>query len=364
MVAIDDIGLDGPPARPGAGSGQLACASWVAWGVTASVTVTDAAALAPARRMVARQIASIEAVASRSRPDAEIHRLYRAGGRPITISPLLAELVSAALLAAEQTAGDVDPTVNAALNALERETYSSSMRPKTLLGKRSDAGISTDRPIMPVCSTRTRGVRPVLGWQQVWLQGQRLQVPPGTTLDLTTTAKAAGCDRAATQAADRLGTGVLVQVGGNAASAGPAPDDGWVLPITGWDGAQQSLVRLPPGAGLATSRPWSGHQSPAPGPPLIDPRTGGPVEPIWQQASALGFSCQEASAYATAALVRGGPAREWLSQLWIPARLVLAADDVITTGGWEKHETDYVTTRYERSLPGPRPADPKRTTLP
>lgn len=328
MVAIDDIGLDVSPADHSAHDrrpGSLASASWTAWGVTATITVTDARALAPARRLVGRQIAAIEAVADRHRSGAEIHRLYRAGGRAITISPLLADLVSASLITAERTAGDIDPTVNAALTAA--------------------AGTNTTA-VVPVCGTRTSGARPAPGWEQVQLHGRRLHVPAGTTLDLTATAKAVACDRAAARVADRLGAGVLVQLGGDAATAGLAPRGGWIVPIQSRGGGLHSLVRLAAGAAVATS-----HLDPRVRPDveairrhrtagvhLIDPRTGRPPEPVWQQASAIGFSCLEAASYTAAALVRGTRAPAWLTQLWVPALLMTTAGDVITTGPWDDHE--------------------------
>src|SRR6185295_4919771 len=71
--------------------------TWGTWGTAASVTVTDPGLLPAARRLVSRQFAAAEKAAYRFRSDAELHRLYRAGGRSITVSPLLAELIAAAL---------------------------------------------------------------------------------------------------------------------------------------------------------------------------------------------------------------------------------------------------------------------------
>ena len=45
-------------------------------------------------------------------------QLHQACGRPTEVSELLAEMLSAALLAARRTDGDVDPTIGAALIAL------------------------------------------------------------------------------------------------------------------------------------------------------------------------------------------------------------------------------------------------------
>jgi thiamine biosynthesis lipoprotein len=326
-------------------------ASWSVWGTTAYVTVADPAALPAARRLVSRQFAATEKAAFRFRRGAELHKLYRAGGRPITVSPILTELISAALLAAERTDGDVDPTVGAAMTAVH-----SGRR----LGGRDRSGV-------PTCGSRPTLSRPVPGWQQVDLQGRRLQVPAGTTLDLSATAKAVACDQAAARVWARLGVGVLVGLGGDAASAGPAPEGGWRVMIEDRTGNRYAEVTLPAGAALATSHFTARTQGTEPianselGPPghLIDPHTGREPTPVWRMASAIGFSSLEAATYTSAALVRGTSARAWLTQLWVPARLITVQDNVITVGPWDAHVAGHPTA----PVPNPRLANPRRTTL-
>jgi thiamine biosynthesis lipoprotein len=320
-------------------------ASWSAWEAPVSVTVTDPAALPVARRIVSRQFAAAEKAAGRHRKDAEVHKLYRAGGRPVTVSPLLAELISAALAVAERTGGDVDPTVGAAMNAVH-----SGRRPCD----RDGSGV-------PICGSRPTIGRPAVGWEQVRLVGRRLQVPAGTTLDLNATAKAAACDRAAAQVRDRLNVGVLVRLGGDAASAGPAPDDGWCVPVEDRSGLLSNVIRLPAGAGLTTTHLTARTPdrddvvSPELGRPghLIDPHTGRAPMPIWRMASAIGFSCLEAATYTAASLVRGTSARGWLTQLWVPARLITIHDDVVTTGSWPAHEITNPKLSYPRRTMNP-----------
>jgi FAD:protein FMN transferase len=322
--------------RPGELSDRTA--TWSAWRTTASVTVTDPAALPAARRLVGRRFAATEKTAARFRRDAEVHRLYRAGGRMITVSPLLAELIGAALAVAERTGGDVDPTVAAAMTAVHGPQHR-----------------DRDTSALPVCGTRATGTRAVPGWQQVDLQGRRLRVPAGSTLDLSATATSASCDRAAAAVRERLDVGVLVTLGGDAASAGPGPDGGWQVTIQ--DRVDRGVdLRLPAGAALATSHftarpagfeqdggtPETGH--------LIDPHTGQAPTAIWRTASAVAFTSLEASSYTAASLIRGAGARAWLTGLGVPARLVTVHDDVITTGTWPT------------PFPTPRPANSRRTT--
>jgi thiamine biosynthesis lipoprotein len=334
-VAITDIVVPGlrrnqlPVQWPDA---PARTATWRVWGTTASVTVDDPDALNVARRIVARQFAAAEKAAARFRPDAELHKLYRAGGRPVSISPLLAELVAAALAVAERTDGDVDPTVAAAMVA-------SGFR-------------GHDRSGLPVCGSHSTGTRPATGWEQVWLKGRRLQVPAGTTLDLSATAKAAVCDMAAARVRERVDSGVLVRLGGNAATAGPAPEEGWRVPIEDPDGGLDSEVFLTPGAALSSSRLGIPPRSAdAPASYLIDPHTGDVPLQVWRMASAIGFTCLEATAYSTAALVRGTRATSWLTQLWVPARLITVDEDEQFTGNWLAHTQPLEPLHNLQNLP-------------
>jgi thiamine biosynthesis lipoprotein len=172
-------------------------------------------------------------------------------------------------------------------------------------------------------------------WRDIHLDGTELTVPAGTLLDLGATAKARAADRCAALAAAGCGTGVLVALGGDMATAGPAPD-GW--PILVRDGADQpaSKVRLPAGSALATSstisRSWSAgwrtlHH-------ILDPRTGRPASRAWRTVSVAADDCAQANTLSTAAVVRGERALPWLRSLGATARLVAADGTVTTIGGW------------------------------
>ena len=72
-------------------------------------------------------------------------------------------------------------------------------------------------------------VRSVPGWRQIELDEESglLSLPAGTRLDVGATAKAWAADQAAARIAAELGCGVLVNLGGDIAVAGPVPDGGW-----------------------------------------------------------------------------------------------------------------------------------------
>jgi thiamine biosynthesis lipoprotein len=288
-------------------------AQWTVWGTVARIVVTDPAALQAAAAIVRDELAAVDAACSRFRPDAELTAACR-WARPVTVSPLLAELVAAALEAARQTGGDVDPTVGGALCGL---------------GYDRDFAALTGREVAPAVR-----VFPAPDWRAVRLRGRELAVPTGVLLDLGATAKAVAADRAAARVRDELGLGVLVALGGDIATAGPGPGGGWQVLVQDRPGDPQCTVRLPAGAALATSstaaRTWG-----RPGElrhHILDPRTGRPAARVWRTVSVAAFTCLRANTLSTAAIVRGHRAPELLGG--VPARLVTPNLDVLRLNGW------------------------------
>jgi thiamine biosynthesis lipoprotein len=285
-------------------------AQWSVWGTVARVVVTDPALLAEAAAVVETELAAVDAACSRFRADSELSVAGRSGGRPVTVSPLLADLVAAALDAARQTGGAVDPTIGAALCAL-----------------------GYDRDFAAITGPAVR-IFPTPDWRSVRLHDRELTVPDGVLLDLGATAKAAAADRAAQLVAVRLGTGVLVALGGDIATAGPGPDGGWRVLVQDRPGDPRCTVRLPAGAAIATSstasRTWG-----RPGELLhhiLDPETGRPAARVWRTVTVAASSCLRANTLSTAAIVRGHAAPEVLTGA--PARLVSTDLDVLRLGGW------------------------------
>jgi thiamine biosynthesis lipoprotein len=239
-------------------------------------------------------------------------------GTPVTVSPLLADLIAAALQAAARTDGDVDPTLADDLSALGYD------RDYALIELRSPARMTIR------LSHRVRH-----RWADVQLAGRALSMAPGIHLDLGASAKAFAADRAAEAVSEQFGCGVLVSLGGDIATAGPVPAVGWQVLVQ--DGADEpsARIRLDFGA-LATSstvsRRWRNgtravHH-------ILDPASGQPAEPIWRTVSVAAPTCAEANALSTASIVRGRRAVNWLRAGGHPARLVGANGDVVRLGGW------------------------------
>jgi thiamine biosynthesis lipoprotein ApbE len=299
-----------------------ASASWRALGTLVQLVVTDPRCLDQARRLLADDLAEVDAACSRFRADSEIRTLRTPGGRPARVSPLLAEAIEVALRAARLTDGDVDPTVGAAMSAIGY-----------------DRDFEQVRPTGPAIALT---VKTVPGWREVHLEGRSLTMPAGVQLDLGATAKAWAADRSATRIASRFGCGVLVSLGGDIAVAGPAPEGGWRIRVQDVTGSPAdppegpyALIAIRDG-GLATSstaaRRWQRggdvlHH-------ILDPRTGLPAELVWRTVSVAARSCADANAASTAAVIRGRRALGWLAQLGLPARLVDTTGVVFTVAGW------------------------------
>jgi FAD:protein FMN transferase len=298
-----------------AGVDASAPAGWTALGAPVQLVVTEATELEGARAILAAELMAMDAVCS-SRAGSELAELGSASPGPVRVSSLLADAVAAALHTAQLTGGDVDPTV--------REN----------LGPGGLPGLDAF-------------VQPAAGWRQVRLdrRERRLWVPPGLRLDLSATVTAWAADRCADRLARELDCGVLVGLGGNVAVAGEAPPGGWRIRIQdtgagagGGAGAGAELaatvVALHDG-GLATSSTAARlRQGGDALHYILDPRAGVPAAPFWRTVSVAAACCAFASAASTAAMIRGRHAKQWLSSLGLPARMVTLDGRVHTVAGW------------------------------
>jgi FAD:protein FMN transferase len=286
---------------------------WSRWSTDMHLLVTQPAGLPAARAVVDAELDAVEAAASRFRPDSEICSLP--GGVRTPVSPLLAELIEDALAAARFTDGDVDPTVGSAMIAL---------------------GYDRDIDELDPAAPRVASLAVPADWSMVEFDGRSVRLPAGVLLDLGATAKAAAADRCARRVYEQTGSGVLVNLGGDIATAGPTPDGGWQVLVQDTDDDPASQVALGSAAGLATSstsrrRWWHGgdvvHH-------IVDPRTGRSADPVWRSVSVAAGTCLAANTISTAAIVRGHGAPDWLAALNVPARFVERDGAVRTIGGW------------------------------
>ena len=287
---------------------------WQRWTMDMQIIVTDPRSLAAARTAVDIELDAVDMAASRFSPDSEINALARCG-RPMYISPLLAELLGAALSAARQTDGDLDPTVGARLIEL---------------GYGRDMGATDSYAPLAISASQTAD------WSMIGLTGRVASVPRGVVLDLGSTAKAIAADRAAERAYQATGAGVLVNLGGDIATAGAAPDGGWHVLVCDGDDEPATVIALQAGMAVATSstlrRRWRhGRQVLH---HIIDPRSTWSADAVWRTVSVTAESCLAANTVSTAAVIRGWRALDWIRGQGFPARLVDFSGGVHTIGGW------------------------------
>jgi thiamine biosynthesis lipoprotein len=237
------------------------------------------------------------------------------GGGPRRVSALLSGAVHAALAAARDTQGVVDPTIGAALRS---------------------AGYDRDFSHLPARRSGPTGATEVPGWKSVTLDPHRrvIDIPAGVEIDLGATAKALIADRIARDVSRTCRTSALVSLGGDVAVAG---EGDWDIGIADDHRAPHpdQVVRIRRG-GVATSsiavRQWrAGDQTMH---HIIDPATGEPAETPWRTVTVAARSCLAANTASTAAIVLGERAPTWLAERNISARLVAHDGSVVRTGGW------------------------------
>lgn len=292
--------------------------TWSLWSTTATLVVTEPRRLSRARTVADRILADIDLAANRFRPDSEICGLGPGPDGWVELSPTLAGLLARALYAATLSGGSVDPTVGATM---------------------ADLGYDRDLYLVLRDGAPARAVvRPVCGWQRLRLEDRRLRLPTGVVLDLGATAKAAAADRCATEIATTCDTGVLVGLGGDIATAGPAPRGGWQVAVRDLATEPGTQVRLAPGTAVATSstarRRW--RAGGAPRHHIVDPLTSRPAESPWRSVTVVGTSCVEANTASTACIAKASAGSSWLAGTGLPARLVDHDNSVVTLGAWPR----------------------------
>jgi thiamine biosynthesis lipoprotein len=294
------------------------------WTTSGRVVVSDPASLSAATRIVWGGLAEVEKACSRFRPDSELNAITKAPRRrtTVSISPVLADLVGTALEAAAKTDGLIDPTVGAAMQQL---------------------GYDRSIELLPADAPPVRLVGPVPGWRDIRLEGDRLELPVGVLLDLGATAKARAADLLATRVRDQLGVDVLIELGGDIATAASeprapgidAPRD-WQVLVRDTDDDPACQVTLPGGSALATSstvrRTWRRggvrlHH-------ILDPRTAAPAAPVWRSVTVADTTCVDANTASTSAVILGLRAPTWLAERGFSARLVDQQRRIVRVGDW------------------------------
>jgi thiamine biosynthesis lipoprotein len=296
--------------------------TWRALGTTVAVLSSEPPELAEAAATVHRVLDEIDRACSRFRDDSELCRLNAAGGSPMRVSRLFVRATRCALRAARLTDGDLDPTIGSSIRAAGY-----------------DRDFATIRAGGPVRFRRAGG------WRGIELDDAHstVRLPPGVELDYGATAKALAADIAAAAAGRDATGGVLVSIGGDIATAGTPPPDGWPVRVaedhsSPLDGPGQTVALR--GGGLATSsttvRRWKRGERELHH--ILDPASGRPAQECWRTVSVAAACCVDANIASTAAIVRGERAADWLESLGLPSRLVAIDGTVSFAAGWPEGE--------------------------
>ncbi len=294
--------------------------SFAAIGTTNRILVTVGSSLPAAVEIAKEHLAELDKAVSRFRDDSEVSQLARMAETGETWyfgSRLFNDHLDAARHAARISGGLVDFTVGSAVIA---------------------SGYDADLEIVRARSGYSLPSRPVKGpgWERVVRGGAgRISTPRGTVLDFGATAKAHAADTIAHLLSAALPGGFLVNLGGDIATAGPAPDGGWRVGIEAADGGIRQVVAIIDQA-IATSstqlRRWQTDAGTVHH--IIDPRTGRTASSVWAHATCVASSALEANTASTASIVLGEEAPAWLNRNGVAARLERPDGSVVLTSDW------------------------------
>lgn len=262
--------------------------------------------------MLDEEVDQLERAASRFRLDSELAALNRSPNRWRDVSPVLADVVAAALHAAAATDGLTNPCLGADVDRAGYRSWRDGTPPVT--------GESGGARVQPAQDTDAREM-----WRSVelvqGLGGARMRIGSGYQLDLGAVAKGWLADRLAERVARELDRPALANMGGDLRATGGME---WTVGLDPQVPGMQSTTFAIVDSGLATSsqarRRWVTPDGP--GHHLIDPRTSRAADTPWWSVSVLAASAADANAAATASMVLGHGAADWLRDTGLDAVLV------------------------------------------
>lgn len=264
---------------------------------------------------------------SRFRPTSELSHLNRHPDQEVPVSPVMAEVLRAAIRAQHESGGLVTPTL---LAELERAGYDHSLD--------QISSEIRDEKIMPGNPPEATQEPPVI---LVKKNGRLVRLGPKTRLDLGGIAKGWAADRAARRLS-KSGP-ALVDAGGDISVSGPLADGSpWPVGVCDpWHPDQHlQIIGLTRG-GVATSGKdrrrwlkngaWQHH--------LIDPATGNPAYTDIMTASVIAPSAQTAEMAAKTVFLSGSlRGLEWLEgRLELAGLVVLENGEVLQSRRWQNY---------------------------
>lgn len=287
--------------------------NWQVWTSPAQLLIdsTNEADLAAASAAVRGVLTETNAAINTFEPTSELATINTAGGGTYTLSATLAQVLAQAITAYERTGGAFDPRVQALGG-----TAGQALTFQLVTGEDGSLSVTSNEPVSL--------------HEQVQLTGRQLTLAEGVQLNLIGIGKAWAVDRGADAAAQACGAPVLLNIGGDIATAGPTRP--WTVTVQDLENDPASTIELINGGAIATSstqkRRWAtdGHTWHH----IINPSTGLSATPDLATASVIAGSATEANTYSTAAIVWGSRAHQKLAPTGLPTRLVTATGIELT----------------------------------
>ncbi len=256
-------------------------AEWEALGTSVVLLVDDPDALATARAIVERELRAIDRACSRFRPDSDLQRVNAGAGRFVERGPAVdrGDAGRAARRRADRRRRRPDGRQRARSSpGYDRDWIAAGERrgsaERSAASSQSTGGGRRSR----------RASRPGGGRSSSTASAPRSASRPACVSTSAPPRKRGSADRAAAAVHEATGAGSLIGLGGDIATAGAAPAEGWRIYVTDdhrrVPGEQGQTISIRAG-GLATSsttaRRWrhegrTRHH-------IIDPATGAPVAP-------------------------------------------------------------------------------------
>lgn len=259
---------------------------------------------------------------SRFRESSDITRLNWAEGKPVEVDHLTVTLLEAMMLGAELSAGAYNPTLLPDVLALGYET------------SQVDTSVTSTLPASAKAPGNLAGIT---------IADTIITLPVGTTLDPGGIGKGLAADLAAQFALTNGAQGVMVELGGDIAVAGTAPDSvAWRLGVEDPFGETEHLtvVRLSAGGVVTSSqRKRRFGTSKNPTHHLVDVSTHHSAQTSVQTVTVLAATAARAEAIAKAGFMRDPQDfLNWLPSVGAAGMVVLENRDVECSDNWSQYQ--------------------------
>lgn len=245
------------------------------------------------------EVADLDRLASRFRPDSMLSAVNRDAGRWTDVSWDFVTVLSACLQAAAATHGLVDPLLGRHLVAAGYDRWA---------GQDSGIGSAVGDAEWEAIEIRPGGV------------GAQVRIPADSALDLGAVAKGWLADRLARIVHTSTGFDVVANMGGDLRVISPGQP--WTVAADPDLPGREPCAMEVADAGLATS--GVGHRAWTGGHHIIDPRTGRPAQTCWESVSVLAAEAAGANAAATASLLLSQDGPMWLEDMGLDGWFVSA----------------------------------------